>query len=170
MICDMRLTSSQLLLLRRTKYKNELRQLDWDKFDDMQDGFSKLTDEADFLIDLMSEKDLFDDNGAITNEGIATKALHAQNYDVYMAQADQYAKAIAEINKSIANDPYNTKLLERREDLIESHRDAILAANDEKDALKDLAEDGFDALLDSLDRKDICLRICRTNRSRIYQN
>lgn len=132
------------------KYKNELRQLDWDKFDDMQDGFSKLTDEADFLIDLMSEKDLYDDNGAITNEGIATKALHAQNYDVYMAQADQYAKAIAEINKSIANDPYNTKLLERREDLIESHRDAILAANDEKDALKDLAEDGFDALLDSL--------------------
>ena len=132
------------------KYKNELRQLDWDKFDDMQDDFSKLTDEADFLIDLMSEKDLFDDNGAITNEGIATKALHAQNYDVYMAQADQYAKAIAEINKSIANDPYNTKLLERREDLIESHRDAILAANDEKDALKDLAEDGFDALLDSL--------------------
>ena len=93
---------------------------------------------------------MFDDNGAITNEGIATKALHAQNYDVYMAQADQYAKAIAEINKSIANDPYNTKLLERREDLIESHRDAILAANDEKDALKDLAEDGFDALLDSL--------------------
>jgi len=132
------------------RYKNELRQLDWDKFDDMQDGFSKLTDEADFLIDLMSKKDLFDDNGAITNEGIATKALHAQNYDVYMAQADQYAKAIAEINKSIANDPYNTKLLERREDLIESHRDAILAANDEKDALKDLAEDGFDALLDSL--------------------
>ncbi len=132
------------------KYRNELRQLDWDKFDDMQDGFSKLTDEANFLIDLMSEKDLYDDNGAITNEGIATKALHAQNYDVYMAQADQYAKAIAEINKSIANDPYNTKLLERREDLIESHRDAILAANDEKDALKDLAEDGFDALLDSL--------------------
>lgn len=132
------------------KYRNELRQLDWDKFDDMQDGFSKLTDEADFLIDLMSEKDLYDDNGVITNEGIATKALHAQNYDVYMAQADQYAKAIAEINKSIANDPYNTKLLERREDLIKSHRDAILAANDEKDALKDLAEDGFDALLDSL--------------------
>lgn len=132
------------------KYRNELRQLDWDKFDDMQDGFSKLTDEANFLIDLMSEKDLYDDNGVITNEGIATKALHAQNYDVYMAQADQYAKAIAEINKSIANDPYNTKLLERREDLIESHRDAILAANDEKDALKDLAEDGFDALLDSL--------------------
>lgn len=135
------------------KYQNELRQLNWDKFDDMQDGFSKLTDEAEFLIDLMSEKDLFDDNGAITNEGIATRALHAQNYNVYMAQADQYAEAIAEINKSIANDPYNTKLLERREDLIESHRDAILAANDEKDALKDLAEDGFDALLDSL--KDV---------------
>lgn len=135
------------------KYQNELRQLSWDKFDDMQDGFSKLTDEAEFLIDLMSEKDLFDDNGAITNEGIATRALHAQNYNVYMAQADQYAEAIAEINKSIANDPYNTKLLERREDLIESHRDAILAANDEKDALKDLAEDGFDALLNSL--KDV---------------
>lgn len=135
------------------KYQNELRQLSWDKFDDMQDGFSKLTDEAEFLIDLLSEKDLFDDNGAITNEGIATRALHAQNYNVYMTQADQYAEAIAEINKSIANDPYNTKLLERREDLIESHRDAILAANDEKDALKDLAEDGFDALLDSL--KDV---------------
>lgn len=132
------------------KYQNELRQLSWDKFDDMQDGFSKLTDEAEFLIDLMGEKDLFDDNGAITNEGIATRALHAQNYNVYMAQADQYAEAIAEINKSIANDPYNTKLLERREDLIKSHRDAILAANDEKDALKDLAKDGFDALLDSL--------------------
>lgn len=132
------------------KFKNELRQITWDKFDDAQDGFSKIIDEADYLIDLLSEKDLFDDNGVITNEGLATQALHAQNYDVYMAQADEYAKAISEINKSIAEDPYNTKLLERREDLIEAHRDAVLAANDEKDALKDLAEDGMDALVDSL--------------------
>ena len=60
----------------------------------MEDRISNITDEADFLIDLMANGKLFDDKGQMTDTGMATMGLHGQNYNVDMAQADQYAKAI----------------------------------------------------------------------------
>lgn len=116
----------------------------------MEDRISNITDEADFLIDLMANGKLFDDKGQMTDTGMATMGLHGQNYNVDMAQADQYAKAIKELNAEIAKDPYNTDLIERRQELLELQRKSILAAEDEKQAMIDLVKDGIEAQLDSL--------------------
>lgn len=132
------------------EYANEARKVKWDKFDYFQEQISNITDESDFLIDLMSSDDLFTDNGQFNKLGKATAALHAQNYDVYMAQANKYADEISKINKEIAKDPYNTTLLDRRQELLESQRESILAAEDEKDAIKDLVEEGIQIELDAL--------------------
>lgn len=132
------------------QYEKSMRELDWEYFDYMEDRISNITDEANFLIDLMANAKLFDDKGQMTDTGMATMGLHGQNYNVAMAQADQYAEAIKELNAEIAKDPYNTDLIERRQELLELQRKSILAAEDEKQAMIDLVKDGIEAQLDSL--------------------
>ena len=64
------------------EFNNSLRQLPWDIFDPIHDRISKITDESDFLIELMSNSDLFDDKGKMTNEGLATLGLRGVNYNL----------------------------------------------------------------------------------------
>ena len=141
------LDDSNLSLL---EFEKSMRELDWEYFDYMEDRISNITDEANFLIDLMANGKLFDDKGQMTDTGMATMGLHGQNYNVAMAQADQYAEAIKSLNAEIAKDPYNTDLIERRQELLELQQKSILAAEDEKQAMIDLVKDGIEAQLDSL--------------------
>lgn len=132
------------------EYSNAMRELKWEYFDYEQERISALNDEAEFLVDLLSRSDLYDDKGNLTDEGNAVMGLHGQAYNTYMAQADAYATEIKKINEEIANDPNNTALLERRQELLELQRESILAAEDEKDAMVELVEQGIEAQLDSM--------------------
>lgn len=134
------------------EFKKTMRELDWEVFELIQDRISGITEESDFLIDLMSNKKLYDDNGQLTDEGQASMGLHGVNYNTYMNQADQYAKKVAELNAQIAKAPYNQDLINKRDEYLEAQRESILAAEDEKDAIKSLVEDAINAELDSLDK------------------
>lgn len=134
------------------EFANTIREIKWEHFDYLQEQISNITEEANFLIDLMENSDLYTDNGQLTDTGMATMGLHGQNYNVYMAQADKYAEELLKLNKEIAEDPNNTKLLERREELLESQRDAILAAEDEKQAIIDMVREGIELELDALQK------------------
>lgn len=136
-----------------TEYGNSMRQLDWDLFDKQEDYISKIQEESDFLVDLMSNQKLYDDDtGKDTKYATAIKGLHVVNYDVYKAQAQDYAKEIEKINKDLADDPNNMKLIERKQELIKAQQDAIANANNERDAIKSLIKDGIDAQLDALQK------------------
>lgn len=132
------------------EYANSMRETQWAYFDYAQEQIANLTEEADFLIDLMSNSDLFDDSGKMNANGIATVGLHAQNFDTYMAQADAYFAEMKRIEEQIANDPYNTTLISRREELLELQRESIKSAEAEKQAVKSLVEDGISKELNAL--------------------
>lgn len=132
------------------EYSKTMREIEWGYFDYIQDRIGQIAQESDFLIDLMSNDKLHKDNGQFNNNGMATTGLHAQNYNVYMAQADMYAKEIEKLNKDISKDPYNTDLIERREELLKLQQDSILSAEDEKNAIVDLVEEGINIELDAL--------------------
>lgn len=132
------------------KYGNSIRNIKWDVFDKLQDKISGITDESDFLIDLMSNDKLFDDKGNITEQGKASMGLHGVNYNTYMSQADQYRKEMEAIQAEIAKDPYNQELIDRRKELLELQQESIIAAENEKEAIKDLVEEGIDKQLESL--------------------
>lgn len=131
-------------------FNNNIRALEWEQFDRGQETISRLTDEFNFMIDLMSDEQLFDDMGQATNEGLATMGLHAGNYNVYMEQANEYAQEYQRIQRELAKDPYNTDLIERRNELLDLQQESIAAAEDEKQALRDLVQQGIDAELNSL--------------------
>ena len=132
-------------------YSNQIREIDWDRFDTLQDKISDAIDEAEFLIDLMSNEELYNEDGSLNNLGISTAGLYAQNYDTYMNQVKRYADEIANINNEIANDPNNLTLIERRKELLKLQRDAILSAQKEKESIKSLVEDGVKEQINYLD-------------------
>ena len=133
------------------EYRNAMRELEWGYFETAQTYISRLAEESDWLIGLLEKQGkLMDDNGNFTDAGTATKGLHAINYGTYMSQADDYAKEIQKINAELAKDPYNTTLIEKRDDLLKSQRECIDAAYDEIDAVKDLISDAYDKQLDAL--------------------
>ncbi len=132
------------------EYAKQMREVEWDHFDYLQKRISQITKEGDFLLELLSGKKLFDDNGRFSEEGMAALGLYAQDYNIYMAQADKYARELAGIEREIAKDPYNTHLIERREELLELQQESINAAEKEKQAMADLVKDGIEKELDAL--------------------
>lgn len=143
------------------EFDNAMREIDWSIFDLIQERISGVTEEADFLIELMSNEKLFDDNGKLTSQGLATMALHGQNYNTHMYAADEYGAEVAKLNKQIAKDPYDQELINRRNELLELQRKSILAAEDEKNAIRDMVEEGIslelDALQELIDKKNEAL-------------
>ena len=132
------------------EFDNAMRDIDWSVFDLIQERISAVSEEADFLIELMSNEKLFNDNGKLTSQGLATMGLHAQNVNSYMYQADDYGEEVSKLDAQIKNDPYNQELINRRNELLELQRESILQAEQEKDAIKDLISEGIEAELDSL--------------------
>ena len=133
------------------EYQNNLRELEWNKFDKFAEKVSQITEESDFLISLMSDEKMFTEEG-ITDEGQATLGLHAINYNTYLTKADEYAREIQKINGELADDPSNNTLLERRKELLDLQRESILASEDEKQAMLDLVKEGYDVFLESLQK------------------
>lgn len=125
------------------EYNDQIRQIQWDNFDLMQSRISDMNSEAQFLIDLMSNEEMYNDEGYITNRGITTKGMHGLLYNTYMSQADAYHDEMLRINEELANDPNNTKLYDRRQQLLELQQESIKAAESEKQALKSLVSDGM---------------------------
>lgn len=138
------------------EYNQTLQQLNWEIFDTIQDRISNVTDEADFLIELMSNGKLFEDDGQLTAKGKSTMGLHGQNYNAYMYQADAYKEEVygkGGLNDQIATDPYDQDLINRRNELLELQREMILNAEQEKEAIRNLVEEGIDYELEALQEK-----------------
>ena len=144
------ITESETQLL---SYRQTLQQLSWETFDLLQEKISSVTDETSFLIDLMDNKKLNDDNGQLTNEGLATLGLHGVAYNTNMYQADLAAKEAKKLKAQLKSDPYDTELEKRYREMLSLQREYISNAEDEKDAIKDLVENGIELELDALDER-----------------
>lgn len=135
------------------EYQNNIRDLNWEVFDKLQEKISTITSESEFLIKLLSDGKLFDsENAKITKQGQAVLGLNVLNYNTLMAQADEYAKELAEIGNQLELDPNNLDLAERYNDLLEKQQNAILDANSAFEDAISIVEDGFDVFIDSMDK------------------
>lgn len=132
------------------EFLNSIREIKWERFDYLQERISKVSDEAEFFISLMEDMKMFDDKGKFTAEGTATLGMHGLNYNVFMKQADDYAAELKSVSAELANDPNNTKLIQQKEEFLSLQQQSILAAKNEKQAIKNLVSEGFENELASL--------------------
>lgn len=136
--------------VKAVEFSNTIRDIKWGYFDYVQDRISQITQEGNFLLDLMDEFDLFDEKGKFTNYGMSALGLRTQDYSVYLEQAKKYADEIKSLDKEIANDPYNKDLIKRREELLKLQQGSIKSAQQERKAIVDLVKDGIEKELSSL--------------------
>lgn len=135
-----------------TEFNNAIRDLNWDIFEYLEESINRITDETDYLIELLSKEDLYDkDNGNLTKYADATIALHATAYDTYKQQAQDYYEEVQDLQRQLVNGA-GKDVLEQYNEMVEAHRDAVLAAEDEKQSILDLIEDGYNAQLDALQK------------------
>ena len=134
------------------EFNQTLQQLSWEVFDRIRESVNDITSEAEFLINVLDSKDLHTDKGVITDEGLAVQGLHAVNYNTYMEQAIAYAEEMRKIEAEMANDPYDMELVDRRNELLELQQEAISSAMSEKEAIHSLWEDGYNKMLESLQK------------------
>lgn len=134
------------------EYDNAIRQIKWDAFNRTRDDVKNLISETEFLVELLKDKGITDDNGNTTAEGKAAQALLVQKYQLYLNQAQKYKDEILKIDEELANNPYDKELLDRKQDLIDKQQEAIKSSISEKDAIKDLVNDGYNDLLDALQK------------------
>lgn len=136
------------------EFQKSINELKFDRFDELLNKLGDITDETDFLIDLLDSDNLFNsDNGSITNDGITAIGLTAQNYDVYLAEAEQYKKQIADLeqmykNGEIGLTQYNSQMREYQQGM----RNSIKSANDAKKAVIDYVKQGLDAQNEALSK------------------
>lgn len=133
------------------EFRNSIRDTEWEIFDILQDRIQNVADEAQFLIDLMSNEKLFEDNGQLTDKGKATIGMYGTIYNTYMNQADRYAEEIKKVEAQLAEDPADMEVADRYYELIEAQQEAILSAEDAKNAIKDLVSEGIDLEIQHLD-------------------
>lgn len=129
------------------EYDNQIMQVHWDRIDEYANKLDNLVSETNFVINELSRRDLTSDKtGGLTDEGNAVAGLHISSYQAYSEQARTYRDEIEAINKQLASDPYNQKLIAHKEELVKSYQDAIAGAQDEKYAVIDLIENGYASL------------------------
>lgn len=138
--------------LNAVEFNNSLRDLEWEAFDRQEEYIERIIDEANFLIDIMDSKEKFDENGNITSYGKSIEGLHAVNANTYQQLANDKADEIARLDAEYSNDKYNKDYLERREELLEAHREAIKGYQSERSAIVNLVSDGYNAMSEALDK------------------
>lgn len=137
------------------EFQKSINELKFDRFDELLNKLGDITDETDFLIDMLDSDNLFDsDTGMITDDGITAIGLTAQNYDTYLAEAQKYKDAIADLNEmyndgngTIGYNDYISKLREYQQGM----RNSIKSANDAKKSLVAYVKQGLDAQNDALE-------------------
>lgn len=131
------------------EFQKSINELKFDRFDELLNKLGDITDETDFLIDMLDSDNLFDsDTGMISQDGITAMGLTAQNYDTYLAEAQKYKDAIADLNEMYKNGNgtigYNDYISKLRE-YQQGQRDSIKSANEAKKSLVAYVKQGLDA-------------------------
>lgn len=143
--CDEAIAELEVDLKQLYSDKREFR---WEVFDYLEDSISRITDEADYLIELLSNENLFNDKGHLTKYADATLGLHFSSYDAYIQKAKDYEEEIKDLEGQLATG--GQEVLDKYNERVDAHQEAINAAQQEKQAILDLINDGYQKQLDYL--------------------
>lgn len=135
-------------------YRMEMNKLNWELFDDALDTIKRINTESDYYINRMEFDDLIDEEKAeLTDYGNAVLALHKNNYDSYLAQAEEYEKEYHKIMEQIRKGELKAsddEVIARIRELEDARRDCRISAEQEAKAIRDLLQDLYDKQLSKI--------------------
>lgn len=132
-------------------FNKQLQELEWSKFDYLQEQIGRMADENNFLIDLIeTENELYENNGNYTDAATTNQALLLYNLEIYKDQIKDTNAEIKKLQDQMADDPANADYLARYEELIEKSQDLAKSEADTIQSLKEIRQEAYDQFLDYL--------------------
>lgn len=136
------------------EYNKRVREMDTEKFEEYTKRIGDMVDELERLYNLFSDEDVATEDGAWTEEGIASLGLMYQKMEVAKKQIADYQKEIDKLNDeyksgAISEQEYNDRLVE----LKNSQWDSIEAYEDAKDAIVDINEARVDMIEEGINKE-----------------
>lgn len=135
-------------------WQDTINELHWEKFDLLISKLEAVSEEADNLINILSNDDMVDESGNWTKEGITTLGLYAQQMEAAEVQAKKYKEEIAYLNKNWKKLGYTEEeYIEKLDELKSGQYDAIQAYHDSKDAIVDLNQERIGAIKEGIEKE-----------------
>ena len=135
-------------------FQDAINELHWEHFDLLVSQLEAVSNEAETLIDILGNKDLVDEDGNWTAEGITSLGLYAQQMEAAEVQAREYQEQIEYLNANWKKLGYTEQeYLEKLDELKSGQYDAIQAYHDTKDAIVDLNSERVDAIKEGIEKE-----------------
>lgn len=131
-------------------YKDAMTELVYKDLDDYKSKLDSLNGTISTMSGLIGDTNLVDDNGELTDRGLAQLALYAQQLSNAKHEAAEYDNAIESLNDAlrtglITQDEYNSMLYEYKS----AQESAVSSVKDARDSILALVKDGIQAEIDA---------------------
>nr|DAE63819.1 MAG TPA: hypothetical protein [Caudoviricetes sp.] len=131
-------------------YKDAMTELVYKDLDDYKSKLDSLNGTISTMSGLIGDTNLVDDNGELTDRGLAQLALYAQQLSNAKHEAAEYDNAIQSLNDAlrtglITQDEYNSMLYEYKS----VQESAVSSVKDARDSILSLVKDGIQAEIDA---------------------
>ena len=131
-------------------YKDAMTELVYKDLDDYKSKLDSLNGTISTMSGLIGDTSLVDDNGELTDRGLAQLALYAQQLSNAKHEAAEYDNAINSLNDAlrtglITQDEYNSMLYEYKS----AQESAVSSVKDARDSILSLVKDGIQAEIDA---------------------
>lgn len=131
-------------------YKDAMTELVYKDLDNYKGKLDSLNGTISTMSGLIGDTNLVDDNGELTDRGLAQLALYAQQLSNAKHEAAEYDNAIESLNDAlrtglITQDEYNSMLYEYKS----AQESAVSSVKDARDSILALVKDGIQAEIDA---------------------
>ena len=130
------------------KWNNEIRQLQWDKFDHLWDRLSDINKEAEMFTSIFTLEKTMDESGNYTNNGWANMAMIGTEYDLAAEKMNDYRKKRQEFEGTM--DWNNEKDVEHWRNLADGEREATKELVNYSNTIKNQVQESINAHLNKL--------------------
>lgn len=135
-------------------YIDAMGEIHWDNLDNILSRFEAISNEVENLLDILDNKDMVDEAGNWTDEGITSLGLYAQQMEIAEVEAAKYQDEIAYLNKNWkALGLTEQEYIEKLDELKSGQYDAIKAYHESKNAIVDLNKARIDAIKNGIQKE-----------------
>lgn len=137
------------------EFNNSIQQLHWDTIERIKNDFSELSDEIDFLYNLLEDDDhVSDDFGNWSDNALAQLGLMAQSYEQHVYASQKLQGEIDELSNAYKRGEYSeTEYLEKLYDLKDQQRSEVEASEQAKDSIVSLAKARTDIMVNAINKE-----------------
>lgn len=153
---EIRQTESDILSAKNqlAEWNKEMREGELDKFDKFMERIDDLESKINNINNLIDDKDIVNDDGTWTEDGITKLGLLYQQMAINEDQATKYSEQIKELQEQYKNEAISEQdYYDRLKELEDAQWDSINAYEESKDAIIDLHEARIDAIKEGIEKE-----------------